>query len=98
MPFGSLDTALDTRPSEVTALTFDDCVLPLRTALWKNVYVPAVASRPTAAIVELSPEPPIWLQLVTVPRKMSPRERTEMSLSWLAELTSTHRPSRNSWR
>ena len=35
--FGSFATALATRPSEVTGFTFEDCVLPLRTALWKNV-------------------------------------------------------------
>jgi hypothetical protein len=48
---------LATRPSDVTGFTFDDCVLPLRTALWKNVKVPAVESRPTGSIVVFRPEP-----------------------------------------
>src|SRR5256885_16660594 len=98
MPLGSRATALATRPSDVTGLTLEDCVLPFRTALWKNVYVPAVESRPTGAIVELRPGPPTSLQLVTLPRKMSARGPTDRLLRWLAELTSTHRPSRNSWR
>ena len=30
-------TAMFSRPSDETGLTFEDCVLPLSTALWKNV-------------------------------------------------------------
>src|SRR4051794_10914113 len=98
MAFGSFATALATRPSEVTGLTLEDWVLPLSTALWKNVYVPAVASRPIGAIVELRPEPGTCPQLATLPRKISASPEMDRSLSWFDEFTSMHSPSRKSWR
>src|SRR3954469_21144487 len=98
MAFGSFEIALATSPSEVTGLTFVDCVLPLSTACWKNVYVPAVESRPTGSIVVVRPAPGTWPQLVSVPRKMSPSWVMLGLLRLLALLTSMQRPSRNAWR
>ncbi len=96
MPLESFDTAVATRPSEVTGWTFDDCVAPPSTACWKNVYEPALELRPTGSIVVVRFEPPTWLQFVATPVKMFLVSATVSPLRPFDGLTATHRPSRNS--